>query len=179
MEIILRTAAIYVFLLVLFRLTGKRTLSELTTFDFILLLILSEATQNALVDEDRSVVMAVTIILTFVTIDIGLSIVKTRWRIIEKITEGVPVVLVNQGRVLEDVLKKTNVSRSDILVAARLTHGLERMEQVKYAVLETTGGISIVPAEPDIEAMLDRRIEAALLRLQQAKENRSDGQDTF
>lgn len=177
MEIILRTAAIYVFLLVLFRLTGKRTLSELTTFDFILLLILSEATQNALVDEDRSVVMAITIILTFVTIDITLSIIKTRWHIIEKITEGVPVVLVNQGEVLEDVLKKTNVTRSDILVAARLNHGLERMEQVKYAVLETTGGISIVPAEPDIEAMLDRRIEAALLRLQQAKERRDDSHE--
>ncbi|TCS35175.1 uncharacterized protein DUF421 [Paucimonas lemoignei] len=174
MEIILRTAAIYVFLLVLFRLTGKRTLSELTTFDFILLLILSEATQNALVDEDRSVVMAMTVILTFVTIDLGLSAIKTRSRTIERITEGVPVVLVNQGQVLEDVLKKTNVTRSDIMAAARLSQGLENMEQIKYAVLEVTGGISIVPAEPDIEKMLDQRIEAALRRLQQRQDGHSE-----
>lgn len=167
MEIILRTAAIYLFLLLLFRLTGNRTLSELSTFDFVMLLILSEATQNALVDDDKSVVMAMAVILTFVLMDLGLSMIKKRSRAIEKIAEGVPIVLVDHGKVLEEQLKKTSITHSDILQSARQSQGLERMSQIKYAVLETTGGISIIPIEPDIEEMLDRRIEAALKRLQQ------------
>lgn len=175
MEIILRTAAIYAFLLILFRVTGKRALSELTTFDFILLLILSEATQNALVDDDKSVVMAMTVILTFVMMDFGLSSLKKRFNAVEKITEGVPVVLVERGRVLEEVLKKTHVTVSDILATARLAHGLERMEQIKYAVLETSGGISIIPVEPAVEEMLDRRIEAALERRLKNDTNETNG----
>lgn len=170
MEIFLRALAVYLFLLVIFRLTGKRTLSEISTFDFILLLILSEAIQNALVDDDKSVLGGMAVILTFVLLDLGLSIIKRRFGIIEKITEGVPVVLVDHGKILEEHLKKTHVTKSDILQTARMTQGLERMNQIKYAVLEISGGISIIPMESDIEEMLDRRIQAALERLSQRKD---------
>ncbi|MCV4614799.1 DUF421 domain-containing protein, partial [Escherichia coli] len=81
MDTILRTLAIYLFLLVLFRLSGKRTLSELSTFDFILLLIISEATQNALLGEDYSLVTGLTVILTLVMLDLGLSVLKKRSRV--------------------------------------------------------------------------------------------------
>lgn len=165
MEIILRTVAIYLFLLILFRLLGNRSLSELSAFDFILFLIISEATQNALVDDDKSVVMALTVILTFLLLDLGLSMLKKKFRLVEKITEGVPLVLVDHGRPLEAHLRKARITRDDVLQTARESQGLERMEQIKYAVLETTGSISIIPVEPDIEGMLDRRIEAALKRL--------------
>ena len=73
MELILRTAAIYLVLMVLFRLLGKRSLAELSAFDFILFLIISEAIQNALVDDDKSVVMGLTVILTFLMLDLVLS----------------------------------------------------------------------------------------------------------
>ncbi|SNS86966.1 Protein of unknown function [Noviherbaspirillum humi] len=165
MEIILRAAAIYFFLLVLFRLTGTRTLSELTTFDMILLLILSEAVQNALVDEDKSVVTGIAVVTTFVMMDLGLSILKKRFRGVERIAEGVPVVLVDRGKLLEEQLARTHVTRTDILQTARQDHGIAEMSQIKYAVLETSGGISIIPVEKDMEQMLEEKIEAALRRV--------------
>lgn len=165
MEIILRAIGIYVFLLVIFRLLGKRSLSSLSAFDFILFLIISEAIQNALVDEDKSVVMGITVVLTFLMLDLGLSILKRRFNGFERLTEGVPLILVERGNVIEEHMTKARVTHSDILQTARETQGIERMNQIKYAVLEITGAISIIPMEPDIEAMLDRRIEAALKRL--------------
>jgi uncharacterized membrane protein YcaP (DUF421 family) len=165
MEIVLRTFTIYLFLLLIFRLTGKRTLSQLSTFDFILLLIISEATQNALIGEDYSVVTGMAVILTLVMTDLGLSLLKKKYDALDKITEGVSIVIVDRGTMLEDRMKKERIAQEDILRAARASQGLERIEQIKYAVLEPSGGISIIPMDPNMEEMLDRRIEAALIRL--------------
>lgn len=164
MDTILRTLAIYLFLLVLFRMSGKRTLSELSTFDFILLLIISEATQNALLGEDYSLVTGLTVILTLVMLDLGLSVLKKRSRVVEKVTEGTPLVIVEHGRLLKERLSKTQVTEDDIMQTARQTQGLERLDQIKYAVLETSGGISIIPRElPPLEGLEDR-IEDAVAR---------------
>lgn len=165
MEIFLRTFTIYLFLLVIFRLTGKRTLSELSTFDFILLLIISEATQNALIEEDYSLTRGLVVIMILVLLDLALSILKKRFRPIEKLTEGVPIILVDHGKLIDKNLAMTHVTHDDIMQTARLSQGLERMEQIKYAVLENSGGISIIPMEADLERLLDRRIEAAIKRL--------------
>ena len=165
MDTILRTFTIYLFLLLLFRLIGKRTLSEVSTFDFILLLIVSEATQNALLGEDYSLVTGMTVILTLVLLDLGLSLIKSHSKAIEKIVEGTPLVLVENGKVLQASLKMSQVTEDDILQSARLSHGLERMEQIRFAVLESSGGISVVPAaSPEVEP-IDRQVEQALRRL--------------
>ncbi len=164
METFLRTVVIYLFLLVLLRLSGKRALSELSTFDFVLLLIISEATQNALLGDDYSVTTGMVVILTLILLDLGLSALKKRFKKVERISEGGPLVLVDHGKVLEERMQKSMVSRDEILHAARQNQGLERMEQVKYAVLESSGGISIIPMTPNIEELLDRRIEQALER---------------
>jgi uncharacterized membrane protein YcaP (DUF421 family) len=165
MDLVLRSAAVYLFLLLLVRLTGQRTLSELSTFDFILLLIVSEAVQNALVDDDHSLVSGMIVVLTLVLLDLALSMAKRRWGRAEELAEGAPVVLVEHGKVLQDRLRKTLVTEDDILQSARVSQGLERMEQIKYAVLETSGGISVIPASrPELEA-LDARIEQALQRV--------------
>jgi uncharacterized membrane protein YcaP (DUF421 family) len=173
MEIIFRTLTIYLFLLVIFRLSRKRSLSELSTFDFILLLVISEATQNALIGEDYSVTTGLVVVTTLVMADLALSLVKKRYKVIEKITEGVPVVIVDHGKLLEERLKRTHVSQDDILQTARISQGVERMEQIKYAVLEASGGISIIPMEQNIEEMLDRKIHDALARFM--KKNPSAG----
>ncbi|HEV2609067.1 MAG TPA: YetF domain-containing protein [Noviherbaspirillum sp.] len=168
MELVLRAIGIYFVLILLFRLLGTRSMSDLSAFDFILFLIVSEAIQNALVDDDKSVVMGMAVILTFVMMDLGLSILKRRYRFIEKIAEGVPVILVDNGKLVEEHLRKSRITHSDILQAARSSQGLENIGQIKYAVLETTGNISIIPVEPNVEEMLDRRIESALKRLGKA-----------
>ena len=119
METFLRTLGIYVFLLVLFRLSGKRTLSELSTFNFVLLLIISEATQNALIGEDYSVTTGMAVILTLVLLDLGLSLLTSRFNLLQKMIEGAPLVLVDHGKVLEERLKKTQMTRDEILQSER------------------------------------------------------------
>lgn len=170
MDAVFRSLAIYGFLLVLFRLVGQRTLSELSTFDFILLLIVSEAAQNALIGDDFSVVTGMTVILTLVMLDVGLSILKRRSPRAEKLAEGTPLVLVDHGRLLQERLAKTYVTESDVLQAARQTQGLERLDQIKYAVLETSGGISIIPmARPEWEG-LQQQVEQAVRRALQERQ---------
>lgn len=145
MDAVIRAAAIYFFLLLVFRLAGKRTLVEATPFDLILLLIVSEATQQAMIGDDFSLMNAFIVIATLVALDIVLSEIKQRFPRAERILDGAPVVLVDDGRPLRERMKKARIDDEDILAAARKGPGLERMEQVKYAVLERDGGISIVP----------------------------------
>jgi uncharacterized membrane protein YcaP (DUF421 family) len=145
MESVVRAVAIYGILLILFRFTGKRSLGQITTFDFILLLIISEAVQNGMVGENYSLTNAFVLVLTLIVIDVGLSLLKRRAPAVEKWLEGVPVVIVEHGRPLVDRMQKARVDESDVLSFARRLHGLERMEQIKYAVLERSGEISIIP----------------------------------
>jgi len=147
MDAVLRSLVIYVFLLVVFRISGKRSLSQATTFDFVLLLVIGEATQQALLGEDFSMTNAFVVIVTLVGIDILLSLVKQRWQRVERPMEGTPVLLVENGKLLRDRLKKERVDESDIMSAARELQGLERLDQVRYAVLERNGGITIVPRQ--------------------------------
>lgn len=147
MESVLRGAAIYVFLLVIMRISGKRSFAEITTFDFVLLLIIGEATQQAMLGNDFSVTNATLIIVTLLALDIGLSLLQQRLPYLDKWLDDVPLVIIDDGKVLHDRLKKSRIDESDILHAARELQGLERMDQIKYAVLERGGGISIIPRQ--------------------------------
>jgi uncharacterized membrane protein YcaP (DUF421 family) len=149
MEALIRGAAVYGLLLVVFRVTGKRSLGQITTFDFILLLIISEAIQNSMVGTGYSLTHGFLLILTLVMIDVGLSLIKLRAPWLEKWLEGVPLVIVEQGRPLKERMRRSRVDESDVLAAARKLHGLERMDQIKYAVLERSGDISIIPRARD------------------------------
>ena len=149
MDAVLRAATLYAFLVVLFRVAGRRTLSEMTSFDFVLLLVVGEATQQALLGEDFSMTNAFLVILTLVALDIGMSLGKQRSKWIEKWVDGVPTILVEEGRPLKDRMDKARVDLDDVLEAARKLRGLERIEQVRYAVLECNGEITIIPKPPE------------------------------
>jgi uncharacterized membrane protein YcaP (DUF421 family) len=145
MDSVLRAVAIYLSLLVIFRISGKRSLAQITTFDFILLLIISEATQQAMLGNDYSMTNAFVVILSLVGLDIGFSLLKGRLPTLERLLDDLPLVIVEDGRPLRERMDKARVDDSDVLTAARQLQGLERMEQIKYAVLERSGGISIIP----------------------------------
>lgn len=147
MTTIFRAAIIYVALLLIFRLLGRRALAQITTFDFVLLLIISETTQQAMIGDDFSITNAVLCILTLVTLDLGLSLWKRRWPRLERYVEGMPLVIVENGVPLRERMKKARVDEQDVMTAARATQGLCRMDQIRYAVLERSGGISIIPKE--------------------------------
>ena len=149
MDAVVRAVAIYLFLMVIFRVAGKRSLAQITTFDFVLLLVIGEATQQALLGNDFSMIHAFIAIVTLIALDIGLSLFQRRFTWLGRWLDDVPLLLVQDGEQLRKPMAKSRISESDILHAARTTQGLERMDQVKYAVLERTGEISIIPKQPD------------------------------
>src|SRR3954468_5708 len=95
---VVRAAAVYGFLLVLIRISGRRTLASMTSFDFILLLVISEATQNAMLGDDLSMTNGFLVITTLITLDVGLSLWKQRSQWLENWIDGVPTILVENGR---------------------------------------------------------------------------------
>ena len=145
MDAILQASGIYLLLMLIFRVAGRRTLSEMTSFDFVLLLVVGEATQQALLGDDFSLTTAALVITTLVGIDVLLSVVKLRWPRVEEWLDGRPTLLLADGRPLADVMRRARIDESDVLVAARTLHGLESLDQIKYAVLERSGQISIIP----------------------------------
>jgi uncharacterized membrane protein YcaP (DUF421 family) len=146
MDSVLRAALMYLLLLLVFRIAGKRTLAQISPFDMVLLLVIAESTQQALVGPDYSIVNAVVVIVTLVSIDIALSHWRRRSHRLARLMDDVPVILVDHGRPLTVRMDEERVDRADILAAAR-QQGLERLDQVKYAVLETSGEISIMAWE--------------------------------
>ena len=147
METVLRAFGIYFFLLLVFRVAGKRSIAQITTFDFVLLLIIGEATQQALIGNDFSLTTAWLLIASLVGADIAISLFKQRFPRIERWLDGTPLVIVDHGQLLHDRMKKARIDEADIMSAARHLQGLERLEQIKYAVLERSGGITIIPKE--------------------------------
>ncbi len=145
MDIVVRALAIYLVIVVLFRITGKRTMAQVTTVDLVLLLIISEATQQALLGDDFSITTAALAIITLVFLDRVADLLKFKSRKASRLIEGAPVVLVEHGRPVQHRLRKEHISVDDILAVARNQQGLLRLDQIQYAILESSGGISIIP----------------------------------
>jgi uncharacterized membrane protein YcaP (DUF421 family) len=146
MDSVIKSLVVYFVLWLIVRSTGRRTLGQLTVFDFILFLIIGGAAQRALMAQDYSLTHAFLVIATFVIIDIGVSFVERDVPGIAKILKGVPTVVVENGHVLSGRLRRARIIEDDILEAAR-AHGLERMDEIKFAILEASGGISIIPKD--------------------------------
>jgi uncharacterized membrane protein YcaP (DUF421 family) len=147
MDAVLRAVGIYLVLLVIFKFAGRRSLSELTIFDFILLLIISEATQQALLGDDFSFTNAALVIVTLVAIDVVLSRLQWRWPQFDTWMEGSPTIVVENGVALDGRLKAMHMRVEDIMEAAREKQGLERLDQIKFAIVEKNGKISIIPTD--------------------------------
>ncbi|MDG5750308.1 DUF421 domain-containing protein [Qipengyuania sp. XHP0211] len=147
MDSVIRGAMIYLIMLVILRISGRRTMAQATPFDFVLLLIVAETTQQALLGDDFSMTNAAVLIVTLFGIDIGLSYVKRWVPWIGDLLDGRPTLLVCNGEIDKRALRKARIDISDLLVAARKQHGIESMAQVKHAVLETDSGISIIPVK--------------------------------
>lgn len=137
----------YVFLMIIFRISGKRTLYEATVFDFVLLLIIAETAEQALGGEDKSITNSFLLIVTLLLTDISLSLLKQKFKYFGKVLDGVPVILLDDGKLLHDRLKKVRVDEADIMESARDLQGLQRLDQIKYAILEKDGRITIIPKE--------------------------------
>jgi uncharacterized membrane protein YcaP (DUF421 family) len=147
-NIVARTAAIYLIILVGLRLAGKREIGQMTAFDLVVLLLISNAVQNAMVGPDTSLLgglIAAFVLLIVNTIVAQLRLRSTRLR---RLIEGSPTLLVAHGQVLADHLRQEGLDQETLEEALR-EHGIADLKDVDMAVLEIDGSISVVPVNAE------------------------------
>jgi uncharacterized membrane protein YcaP (DUF421 family) len=144
LQILARSLLVYVGVLVGLRLMGKRELGQMTVFDLVVILLIANAVQNAMVGADVSIqggLLAAAVLLAVNRVVAALRVHSGVWG---RLIEGTPTVLVQEGEFLEAALRKEGLERQQVEMAMR-EHGIDSLEQVKLAILETDGSISIVP----------------------------------
>ncbi len=153
-EKILRSIAVYVFILLAFRFTGKRQVGQLTPFDLVVLLLISNVVQNAVIGPDNS--LGGGLIGAVVVLALNYAFVEAtyRWPWARRWLEARPTLLVHNGRVLQDALRRERVTIEDLRAALR-KNGLVEPDEARFAVLEENGGISIVPFGPGARPVND------------------------
>ena len=165
-EKVIRAVVIYLFLVVMLRLVGKRELSQLNTLDFVVLLAVANAVQNGLIGNDDSVTGAVTGALVLFAVDGVLAFVLFRQVRLRQIVEGTPTILIDDGVVLEDALRQEELTREDLLAALQ-SSGATTFDDVDRASLQPSGKVVFRPKEPsqatqqydDLRARLDHLTE--------------------
>lgn len=143
-RIVTHAAAIYLFLLLVFRVAGRRTLAQTTSFDLVLILIIGDATQQALLGEDSTIASAALAILCLVSMDMTMSHLKSRFPVLDRLIEGDPVLLVEHGVIKDRPMRANCLDRDDLLSASRIERGVTDMQEIEQATLEKDGHISIV-----------------------------------
>lgn len=142
-ELILRSTVVFIFLFLVIRIWGRKHLGSLSPFDFILLLIISEAVQNALVSDDKSVSGAMVTVITMILLNVVLNKLTFNFKNMEKLIDGEPIILIEDGKVDHNLLNSETVTHQELMEALR-SEGVMEIPKVRLAVLETSGKISVV-----------------------------------
>lgn len=138
MEIVIRAAVLFVFLSLLMRAMGRRELSEITSFELVLLVTMGDLIQQGVTQEDMSVTGAILAVGTIALLVILTSYTAFRFPATRSILDGIAVVVVRDGRILDDVAKMERLTRSEILEGAR-QHGIDDLATVRIGILEADG----------------------------------------
>jgi uncharacterized membrane protein YcaP (DUF421 family) len=143
-DIVLRTAVVYLAILLGLRLAGKREIGQMTVFDLVVLLLIANAVQNAMVGPDTSLSGGVLAAVVLLVLNALVARLRLRWPALRRVVEGSPTVLVLRGEVITDHLRREGLDQ-DTLEAALREHGVAELSDVEMAVLEIDGSISVVP----------------------------------
>jgi uncharacterized membrane protein YcaP (DUF421 family) len=146
LEIAVRAAIIYVFVLLGLRLTGKREVGQMTPFDLVLLLLIANAVQNAMTGPDTSVTGGLVAAATLFLANLAVSRLVWRYRKIRKVVEGSPRLLIHSGKILKENLAREHLTVEELEQALR-EHGIADAAEVSQAVLEIDGSISVLRAD--------------------------------
>lgn len=141
-----KTVVIYVFLVTGLRLFGKRQLGQMNLYDLVLIIVLANAVQNSMVGNDNSLVGGLIAATTLLILNRLFAMLIRRSPLIEAKLVGVPVVIVENGKILFPAMNKEGVTQEQLMAALR-EHGLSQVNGVQLAVLEVDGAISIVPSD--------------------------------
>ncbi len=145
-EIVIRSTAIYLALLVGLRLFGKREIGQFTLFDLVVVLLVANAVQPAMTGPDSSLIGGLLIIGTLLVVNWGVGTLRLRSPFFRRILQPHPTVVAQDGRWLQEALRREGVDEDEAKMALR-EHGIEDIRDVKLAVLELDGTISVVPVE--------------------------------
>lgn len=143
MDIVIRAAVIFVFVFLLTRMLGRRELSSLEPFDLILLVVTGDLVQQGVTQNDQSLTGAFLAISTIGLLTVALSYLAFKFKRLRPILNGEPIVLVEDGNVIESNLRRQRLTREEIGAEARL-EGISSLDEVRWAILETDGRISFV-----------------------------------
>lgn len=167
LEKLLRPILVYLFLVVAFRLAGKRELGGMHAFDFVVILTVANVLQNAGIGDDTTVtggvIGAVSLLIT------NYLVVRYVFKHprLEQMIEGEPAVLVQDGQILADACRRQSISQPELLAAIR-RQGIDDLSDVAVAILETGGTISVIPKRPTAEERAEQAVQSALARLEAA-----------
>jgi uncharacterized membrane protein YcaP (DUF421 family) len=143
-EFVVRGVIVYVFLLAILRISGKRQIGQLAPFDLVLLLVLSNAVQNSMNGGDNSVIGGLISATTLVAVNFAVGYATFKSKRVEEIIEGRPEVFIHNGKVYEEVLAKIQLTHHELNAALRQA-GCASADEVQVAILENNGAISVLP----------------------------------
>lgn len=141
-ELILRSVVVYFSLLFLLRISGKRQLGQLSPFDLMLLLIVSEAVQNSIVGSDNSLIGGLIAVTTLIVVNYAIGLITFKSKRLENMMEGRPQLLIHEGKVFEDIMLDAKLTHQELKSALRHL-GYFELKDVKLAILENNGTISV------------------------------------
>jgi len=149
MDLVVRAAFVYLLILAVTRVIGRRELSSLQPFDLILLVVIGDLVQQGVTQNDLSITGTVIVLATIVALQVATSYVSFRFRRMRPILDGEPIVLVEDGRVIEPNMRRERITIEDIAEEAR-QDGIGSLEEIRWAVLETSGGMSFIKKDPTV-----------------------------
>ncbi len=141
-----KTTVIYIFLVAGLRLLGKRELGQMNIYDLVLIIVLANAVQNAMVGDDNSLAGGVVAAITLLVLNRIFTLAMARSPNLERFMVGEPLLILNDGQFLEDRMRCEGITREQVMAALR-EHGLEKPDEAHMCVLEVDGSISVVPKE--------------------------------
>ena len=146
MDLAIRAVVLFGFVYLLTRIIGRRELSSMEPFDLILLIVIGDAIQQGLTQDDYSVTGALIVIGTFAVLQILISYLSYRFPRLRPALDGEPIVVVQDGQAIEKNMKRERITVDEVMVEARLQQ-VASIDQIAWAVLETSGKISVIPKQ--------------------------------
>ena len=140
-ELVIRAISVYLVLVIFIRLTGRRQIGELSPFDLILLLILSESVQNSMIAGDQSLIGGIIVAATLLILNSTIGFITYKSRKAEDIIDGKPEILIRHGKVMKEVCKRARITEQELMSTLRKS-GFFKLEDVKLAILEDDGSVS-------------------------------------
>jgi uncharacterized membrane protein YcaP (DUF421 family) len=142
-DIVIRAAVAYAFIIFLLRIIGRRELSTLAPSDLVLLVVMGDLVQNGVTQSDQSVTGVFLALSTFAILTVAVSVVTFKSRRIQTLVEGAPLILVQDGKPVEKNLRSERLNIDDVAEQAR-GQGIERLDEIKWCVLESSGSMSFI-----------------------------------